>query len=183
MRKKGNLSQCGTRQCHFLRTRILRTACKVRLSLISVGPEPAHVSFGTEHKYKYCFCPFITDQWFHTNVNENRPQITCPYILPALPRISSKLSEFFFCGMRLLPVLYASDNVTKLNSLDEYRMRSSAQRLRWTLHNDAQNRNSAKTHKCSYYFHTIQSTDKLFSCLLGFISVAQYDHAKDPAMR
>ena len=51
MRKKGNLSQCGTRQCHFLRTRILRTACEVGLSLIFFCPEPVHVPFGTEHKH------------------------------------------------------------------------------------------------------------------------------------
>ena len=30
-------SQCGTRQCHFLWTRILRTACEFRLSLISLA--------------------------------------------------------------------------------------------------------------------------------------------------
>ena len=46
-----NLSQCGTRQCHFLSTRILRTACEVGLSLIFFGHEPAHVPFGTEHKH------------------------------------------------------------------------------------------------------------------------------------
>ena len=31
--------------------------------------------------------------------------LTRPNILPDFPRMSSKLSAFFFCGMRLLPVL------------------------------------------------------------------------------
>ena len=43
-----------TRQCHFLRTRILRTACEIGLSLIFFGPEPAHIPFGTEHKHTVC---------------------------------------------------------------------------------------------------------------------------------
>ena len=35
----------------FYEPGILRTACKVGLSLIFFGPEPAHVRFGTEHKH------------------------------------------------------------------------------------------------------------------------------------
>ena len=35
----------------FLRTRILRTACEVGLSLIFFGLEPAHVPFWTVHKH------------------------------------------------------------------------------------------------------------------------------------
>jgi hypothetical protein len=33
------------------------------------------------------------------------PKLTCPYMRPALPRISSRLSAFFFWGIKLLPVL------------------------------------------------------------------------------
>jgi hypothetical protein len=49
---------------------------------------------------------------------------------------------FFFCGIRLLPVEYASLILMYPNSADEYKMRSSAMRLRCVLVREAQNRNS-----------------------------------------
>src|SRR5258708_5030792 len=58
--------------------------------------------------------------------------IWLPMILAALPRINSSASGFFFCGMALLPVEYASGSRTKPCSVVANRMNSSAQRLRWT---------------------------------------------------
>ena len=49
--KEGEPEPVWKKWCHFLRTRILGTACEDRLSLIFFGPEPTHVPFGTEHKH------------------------------------------------------------------------------------------------------------------------------------
>src|SRR5450830_446380 len=62
---------------------------------------------------------------------------------PALPRASSATSGFFFCGMMLDPVEYASSGVTKPNSLVAHRMTSSASRDRSTAIIAATNANSA----------------------------------------
>ena len=56
--------------------------------------------------------------------------VSRPVRRPAFPRNSSAASGFFFCGIRLDPVLYASARVTKPNSRLLQRIRSSAKRLR-----------------------------------------------------
>ncbi len=48
---------------------------------------------------------------------------------PALPRASSAMSGFFFCGMMLDPVDQESCSVTKPNSRVDQRISSSASRL------------------------------------------------------
>ena len=49
--KEGEPEPVWKKWCHFLRTRILGTACEDGLSLIFFGPEPTHVPFGTQHKH------------------------------------------------------------------------------------------------------------------------------------
>ena len=68
-----------------------------------------------------------------------------PISRPALPRVSSATSGFFFCGMIELPVEYASSRVTKPNSLVAQRMTSSAMRDRSTASIAVTNENSATT--------------------------------------
>src|SRR3990172_9321866 len=67
----------------------------------------------------------------------------CPSTRPVLPRISSSESGFFFCGMRLLPVVTSSASSKKPNSSEEYRIKSSERRLRWRNETLAANRNSS----------------------------------------
>ena len=52
--KEGALAPVWNQALSFLRTRILRTACEVGLSLIFFGPEPVHVPFGTKRKHIIC---------------------------------------------------------------------------------------------------------------------------------
>ena len=59
-----------------------------------------------------------------------RSDISAPYTRPVLPRTSSAISGFFFCGMILLPVLYASSISTNLYSLEFQMMISSEKRLK-----------------------------------------------------
>ncbi len=49
-----------------------------------------------------------------------------------LPRINSKASGFFFCGIKLEPVVNASGKRTKLNSALLHKMKSSDSRERCT---------------------------------------------------
>ena len=56
--------------------------------------------------------------------------IRSPYTRPDLPRISSAISGFFFCGMMLLPVEKESSISTKLNSTELHRISSSQNRDR-----------------------------------------------------
>ena len=53
-----------------------------------------------------------------------------PSTRAALPRTSSSASGFFFCGIRLEPVVKASGSAKKPNSGPESQMRSSARRAR-----------------------------------------------------
>ena len=62
---------------------------------------------------------------------------------PALPRASSAMSGFFFCGMMLDPVDQESCSVTKPNSRVDQRMTSSASRLTSTPTWAQTNANSA----------------------------------------
>ena len=59
-----------------------------------------------------------------------RSDMSAPYTRPVLPRTSSAISGFFFCGMILLPVLYASSISTNLYSLEFQMMISSEKRLK-----------------------------------------------------
>src|SRR2546423_1681406 len=56
--------------------------------------------------------------------------VAAPITRAAFPRVSSSKSGFFFCGMALLPVAYASGQHTKSNSCEGKIIISSAQRLR-----------------------------------------------------
>src|SRR5207253_2745883 len=58
--------------------------------------------------------------------------VRLPTSRPALPRASSAMSGFFFCGMMLDPVDQESCSVTKPNSLVDHRITSSAIRDRST---------------------------------------------------
>ena len=60
-----------------------------------------------------------------------------------MPRASSAMSGFFFCGMMLDPVDHESCSVTNPNSLVDHRMISSASRLRSTPTWAATNASSA----------------------------------------
>ena len=64
---------------------------------------------------------------------------------PALPRASSAMSGFFFCGMMLDPVEYPSSSVTNPNSRVFQRMISSAKREMSTAIIAVMNANSATT--------------------------------------
>ena len=56
-----------------------------------------------------------------------------PKTRPHLPRISSSESGFFFCGIRLDPLVTPSPSSSQPNSSLEYRIQSSASRLRWSM--------------------------------------------------
>ena len=56
-----------------------------------------------------------------------------PMTRPVLPRTSSSGSGFFFCGIKLLPVVTASDSPKNPNSSLVKRMKSSANRLKCTI--------------------------------------------------
>ena len=56
-----------------------------------------------------------------------------PNTRPLLPRISSVMSGFFFCGMMLEPVENASSSSMNLNSHEHQRMISSEKRERCTI--------------------------------------------------
>ena len=62
---------------------------------------------------------------------------------PVLPRISSAMSGFFFCGIIELPVAYESCNVTKPNSSVAHSTISSPMRDRCTLRSAKSNSASA----------------------------------------
>ena len=62
---------------------------------------------------------------------------------PALPRASSAMSGFFFCGMIDDPVEKASSSTAQPNSRDVHRHTSSPNRERWTPSSAVQNKNSA----------------------------------------
>ena len=62
---------------------------------------------------------------------------------PDLPRASSAMSGFFFCGMIDEPVDHASSSCTQPNSGVAHRMTSSPMRDRCTPSSAATNRNSA----------------------------------------
>ena len=59
-----------------------------------------------------------------------KSEIISPYTLPVLPRTSSAISGFFFCGMMEEPVVNASLRCTKPNSQLDQRMISSEKRER-----------------------------------------------------
>ncbi len=61
---------------------------------------------------------------------------------PVLPRTSSSGSGFFFCGIMLLPVADASASSKNPCSSPVKRMRSSASRLRCTMHSATACRNA-----------------------------------------
>ena len=69
--------------------------------------------------------------------------IRCPYTLPVLPRISSGMSGFFFCGIIDEPVEYSSAISKYPNSSVEYNIMSSHNRERWLIIIEQSNRNSA----------------------------------------
>ena len=54
--------------------------------------------------------------------------ISAPYTRPVLPRTSSAMSGFFFCGMMLEPVLNASSSSMNLYSL-EFHIHISSENL------------------------------------------------------
>ena len=56
-----------------------------------------------------------------------------PNTLPLLPRTSSAISGFFFCGMMEEPVENASSSSTNLNSQLHHMIISSEKRLRCTM--------------------------------------------------
>ena len=65
-----------------------------------------------------------------------------PNTLPLLPRTSSAMSGFFFCGMMEEPVENASSSSTNLNSQLHHMMISSEKRLRCTMMIDSTDANS-----------------------------------------
>ena len=56
--------------------------------------------------------------------------VSAPITLPHLPRINSSESGFFFCGIRLEPLVTPSASSSQPNSSLEYRIQSSARRLK-----------------------------------------------------
>jgi N-methylhydantoinase A/oxoprolinase/acetone carboxylase beta subunit len=69
--------------------------------------------------------------------------VSRPMAPPALPRTSSSGSGFFFCGIRLDPVVTASASSKKPNSSDVKMMTSSARRERWVIASAAAKRKLA----------------------------------------
>ena len=61
-----------------------------------------------------------------------RSPVRLPMSRPVLPRVSSAISGFFFCGSMEEPVEYASARPRKPNSSVDHRMISSARRDKWT---------------------------------------------------
>ena len=61
---------------------------------------------------------------------------SAPTTRPVLPRVSSRTSGFFLCGMMLDPVQNASGRSRKLNSVVDQITHSSAQPLRWVAMSD-----------------------------------------------
>lgn len=70
--------------------------------------------------------------------------LTLPIRRPAFPRINSKLSGFFFWGIKELPVENSSERIIKENSELEYKIKSSAKRLKWQPVSDNQDKYSAE---------------------------------------
>ena len=68
--------------------------------------------------------------------------IKSPYTLPVLPRTSSAISGFFFCGIIDEPVVKASDSSINLNSKLCHRTISSAKRERCIIKIDRSERSS-----------------------------------------
>lgn len=87
--------------------------------------------------------PRAVKNYYNWTIKEDILRRTFPIILPAFPLINSKLSGFFFWGINELPVENASERVTKPNSALEYKMRSSAKRLKWHEVKEHQNKYSA----------------------------------------
>ena len=71
-----------------------------------------------------------------------RIDTNAPYTRPVLPRTSSAISGFFFCGMMLLPVEYASSISTKWYSLQFHMIISSLKRLRCIIMVDSADNSS-----------------------------------------
>ena len=90
----------------------------------------------------------------------------CPYIRPDLPRNNSHASGFFFCGIKLLPVAYASDIFTKPNSVVPYTIKSSANLLKCIANKLVQNKYSAiksRSDTASILFNETSANFKSFA--------------------
>ena len=72
-----------------------------------------------------------------------RRPVRLPIRRPALPRASSAMSAFFFCGSMDDPVAYASSRIAKPNSSLVHSTHSSPMRERCTPMSDRTNRYSA----------------------------------------
>ena len=68
--------------------------------------------------------------------------IKLPYTRPVLPRISSKASGFFFCGIKDEPEVTSSASEIKLASPELKKIKSSAMRLKCIMLIDAALHNS-----------------------------------------
>src|SRR5258708_27919333 len=71
-----------------------------------------------------------------------KSELKSPNTRPNLPRISSSESGFFFCGIRLEPLVTPSPSSSQPNSSLEYKIQSSDRRLRCNIVVDAAYRKS-----------------------------------------
>src|SRR5712671_4008137 len=62
-----------------------------------------------------------------------KSELKPPNTRPNLPRISSSESGFFFCGIKLDPLVTPSPNSSQPNSSLEYKIQSSERRLKCNI--------------------------------------------------